>query len=123
MADCQNQWLACHWPLFVSRATRYGQTSNSPFPIPVTNLERHRISFLFAQQNISRGRSGLEIRRRASAVVADSQGYCDRIGPDLCRHVLALDGEAVGKVGAIADQVKGHAQAVEGAAEGEMLLR
>src|SRR5689334_1156589 len=58
MADCQDLWLACHWPLFVSPATRYGQTSNSGLPIPVTNLER---------------------RCRAAAVVADCQAYVGRV--------------------------------------------
>src|SRR5262249_9072634 len=35
----EDQWLPCHWPLFVSPAKRYGYTGNFPLPIPVTNLK------------------------------------------------------------------------------------
>src|SRR5215469_3694393 len=64
----------------------------------------------------------LEVHRCIATVVADCQTHLYRIGTNLCTYVFALDGEAVSKVGAVADEVEGHAQAVERPAEGEVLL-
>lgn len=54
-----------------------------------------------------------------ATVIADSQTHGYRIGTHLCAPILALNGEALSRVRTVADQVKGHAQAVERAAEGD----
>src|SRR5215470_9278705 len=87
--------------------------SNSAVGVLTTPRAKSQKPLLIARSKIHRG---------AARVVANGETHVYRIGTNLCTYVFALDGEAVGEVGAVADEVEGHAQAVERPAEGEVLL-